>query len=407
MSSLPDRPSLRKQAKSLLKSVRGNDADALEQITLHHPKPDAFSTLRDAQLVVARQYGCAGWSELCDAVETALDTSASRFERASLFADLACLSYSPDENIRRRERATRLLDESPDLASSDIFAAAAAGDIEATKRNLSDDPECANRADGPRDWPPLMYVTFCRVADAPPARDAVAVLRLLLDAGADPRFYVEGSSGIGGWRWSALTGAIGEGEGGTVQEPPHHRARELAELLLEAGADPNDSQGLYNSMFSPGNEWLELLLASGLTSNAPADPDSDSDVTTLDYQLSFAVKAGFTERVRLLLEHGADATGKDDWYKGPSYIDQAVESGFGDIIDLLVANGAPKPTLSSEDRYRIAVMKGDEAEARGHLEAGTRSARPAGLDDERRSPRPNRARATPARTWGRPKPAGA
>lgn len=155
-----------------------------------------------------------------------------------------------------------------------------------------------------------MYVTFSRVDEAPPARDAVTVLRLLLDAGADPRFYLDGSSGIGGWRWSALTGAIGEGEGGVVQNPPHPRARELAELLLEAGADPNDSQGLYNSMFTPGNEWLELLLSNGLTSRAPADPDSDSDVTTLDYQLSFAVKAGFAERVVLLLEHGADASGQ-------------------------------------------------------------------------------------------------
>ena len=215
MSSLPARPSLaslRKQAKSLLKSARENDADALAQVNLHHPKPDTFSTLRDAQLIVARQYGYAGWPELCEAVEAALDAAKSLSDRASLFADLACLCYSPNENIRRRDRAARLLKESPDLTSSDIFAAAAAADVEAMRRLLSGDPSQANQSGGPREWSPLMYVTFSRIDDAPPSRDAKVVLRLLLDAGADPRYYKEGSSDIGGWRWSALTGAIGEGE---------------------------------------------------------------------------------------------------------------------------------------------------------------------------------------------------
>lgn len=147
MSSLPDRPSLtslRKQAKSLLKSIRENDAAALERIALFHPKPDAFSTLRDAQFVVARQYGYAGWPELCEAVETALDAARSLSERASLFVDLACLSYSSTEDVRRRERATRLLNESPDLTSSDIYAAAAAADVESTRRLLDSDSTCAN-----------------------------------------------------------------------------------------------------------------------------------------------------------------------------------------------------------------------------------------------------------------------
>ena len=372
MSSLPDRPSLtslRKQAKSLLKSARENDADALEQVNLYHPKPDTFSTLRDAQLVLARRYGHDGWLELCEAVETALDAAQSLSERASLFADLACLCYSPDENIRRRERAIRLLEESPALTSSDIYAAAAAADVGAIRLILDSDPSLASQPGGPRTWSPLMYVTYSRIDDAPPSRDSVACLQLLLDAGADPRFYVDGSSGLGGWHWTALTGAIGEGEGGRVQQPPHPRARELAGLLLEGGADPNDGQGLYNSMFSPDNEWLELLISHGLTVRALADSDSDSAVTTLNYQLSFAVKSGFTERVALLLEQGADAAGKDDWYKGPTHIDQAVQSGLGDVIDLLVAHRAPKPTLSTGDHFRIAVVSGDRAEAEKRLDA--------------------------------------
>ncbi len=293
----------------------------------------------------------------------------NEYTKAESFSDLACLCYSRDEDVRRRERAIQLLEDDPGLTSNDVYAASAACDVEAVRRLIDRDPGCVNRPGGPRDWPPLMYLAYSRAYEVPPARDAVAVARLLLDSGADPRFYIAGASNLGGWRWTALTGVIGEGEGGVVQEPPHPRARELAEMLLEAGADPNEGQGLYNSMFTPGNEWLELLLSHGLTKEAIADRDGDSPVTTLNYQLSFAVKSGFVERVSLLLQHGADARGKDNWYQEGSHLEQAIQNGFGAIVDLLVAHGAPEPDLSTSDRYRIAVMSGNETEAR-HLLAG-------------------------------------
>lgn len=71
-----------------------------------------------------------------------------------------------------------------------------------------------------------MYLGYSRVAEAPPGRDAVEAARLLLHHGADARFYVDGSNGWGGWRWTVLTGVIGEGEAGRVNQPPHRRARE-------------------------------------------------------------------------------------------------------------------------------------------------------------------------------------
>lgn len=370
MSNLPSRPSLaslRKQTKSLLKSVRANNSDALATIAELHPKPGSFATLGDAQLVIARQYGHQDWSDLCEAVQTSLDAAQSTQDQASLFADLACLRYN-DDDIQRRERATRLFDEVHDLTSSDVYAAAAAFDIEALQRLIDADPDCVNRPGGPRKWSSLMYITYSRVPESPPKRDAVVAAHLLLDAGADPNFYISGTTSIGGWRWYALTGAIGEGEAGPIQEPPHAKARELAEMLLAAGADPNDSQGLYNSMFTQSNEWIELLIAHGLTSKAIVDREGDLLVTTLNYQLSSAVQRGFTDRVALLLEHGADATGQDEWYGSSQHIDCAVEGGHGDIVDLLVAHGATAPDLSSQDRYRIAVTRGDEAEARGLME---------------------------------------
>src|SRR5205823_10573375 len=86
--------------------------------------------------------------------------------------------------------------------------------------------------------------------------------RMLLQAGADPN---------AGYLWhglpasfTVLTGVFGEGELGPVRQPRHPHSLALARLLLEAGADPNDGQALYNRMFEPDDDHLELLFESGL-----------------------------------------------------------------------------------------------------------------------------------------------
>jgi len=255
-----------------------------------------------------------------------------------------------------------LLAETPDLTGSSIYAAAAAGDVAAIRSHLAQDASAANTVGGPRDWAPLMYVAYSRVPNA--KGDAVGATRLLLESGADPRYYIDGSQGWGGWRWTALTGAIGEGESGDVQQSPHPQAREIAIMLLDAGADPNDSQGLYNCHFTPGTEWLELLLSCGLNAEASANPEDPLQETTLDYQLAAAVRTGYTDCVKLLLEHGANALGRDDRYTNRTYAENAVVNGYGDTLELLVEHGAERPELTVADRFRFAVVAEDEAEAR-------------------------------------------
>lgn len=75
MPDLPARPSLtqiRKQAKALRKACANGDPEALARLREHLPEsgePSAVG-LRDAQLVVAREYGFDGWTALAVHVES-------------------------------------------------------------------------------------------------------------------------------------------------------------------------------------------------------------------------------------------------------------------------------------------------------------------------------------------------
>src|SRR6266540_1076856 len=65
--SLPARPSLeslRKQAKKLARDIAAGDAAAIERARAHLPNVDAPLTQRNAQLVIAREYGYPGWQDL-------------------------------------------------------------------------------------------------------------------------------------------------------------------------------------------------------------------------------------------------------------------------------------------------------------------------------------------------------
>jgi hypothetical protein len=65
--SLPARPSLdslRKQAKKLARDVAAGDAAAIARVRAHLPRVEPPLTQRNAQLVIAREYGFAGWQAL-------------------------------------------------------------------------------------------------------------------------------------------------------------------------------------------------------------------------------------------------------------------------------------------------------------------------------------------------------
>jgi len=318
----PDLEHLRRDARRLQRSVQVDDPHAVALVARHHPEglpaePRTFA-LAEAQLVVARTYGFPSWPRMVGYLRAArplwrdpvaLEPVASggagaESESASAATALACLTYTEHDEPERWARAAELIAARPGLVERDVFVAAVAGDVEALRAHVAADPRASTREGGPFRWAPLLYVVYSRV----PQRDAVGSARLLLDVGADP------DSGYL-WRglptpFTALTGVLGEGEQGPGRQPRHPRWRELAELLLARGADPNDRQALYNRMFNRDDSHLELLLAHGLgrpSSEVWARRTGEAAETVdemIARQVGWARDHGFTDRLALLVAHG-------------------------------------------------------------------------------------------------------
>ncbi len=71
-SRLPASPSLeqlQRRAKELLRDVRAGDPAATQRLQERHPHPRDVPVLADAQLVIAREHGFAGWAQLRAYVE--------------------------------------------------------------------------------------------------------------------------------------------------------------------------------------------------------------------------------------------------------------------------------------------------------------------------------------------------
>src|SRR5215469_16112765 len=74
-SKLPSRPSLdslRKQAKKLARDIVAGDAAAIARARAQLPQAELPLSQRDAQLVLAREYGFPGWKDLLKEVKQRL-----------------------------------------------------------------------------------------------------------------------------------------------------------------------------------------------------------------------------------------------------------------------------------------------------------------------------------------------
>ena len=327
-SSLPNNPSLdrlKADARRLQRGVIAGEQDAVDLVQRWHPKPsialaDTRFALHDAQLTVARSYGFTGWPALVHylriAADLTVDPSAvgeDTLDPADRFCALSALRYDDDDAPPRWQAAADLLAEDATLVDRHVWAAAAASDPVALRRHLAADPTLARRAGGPFGWVPLMYLTYSRAPLGRSQGDVIAAGAALLDAGADPN---------AGYLWrglstpfTALTGVFGEGEQGPGRQPRHPYDQALATLLLDRGAHPEDQQALYNRMFRPGNEHLELLFAHGLGSAEPGPwhrklgEAMETSEQMWARQIRWAAEHGFADRLVLLGEHGVDVSG--------------------------------------------------------------------------------------------------
>jgi ankyrin repeat protein len=318
---------------------------------------------------------------------------------AAQFLGLACLTYG-DVGPEQWAEAHQLLAEHPEIVEDNVFAAAVAANVDALERMLRSNPALAVEAGGPNGWEPLLYLAFAR-HDATLAEDQVlAAARLLLDAGADPN---------AGFLWddlpipfTALTGAFGEGEMGPTLQPRHPHSLSLARLLLEAGAEPNDGQALYNRMFGVDNDHLELLFEFGLGTGEGgpwrqrAGDALESPAQLLRGQLAWAIPHGMADRVLLLADHGVDLVAPFDetsalivatWAgadgDAPTPVVVAALTGHPELVELMVDQGVPRPTLTPGGAFTSAALSADRAEVdrlrgeRSYVVDDVRASRPA------------------------------
>jgi Ankyrin repeat len=378
---LPSRPSivqLRTSARELQRDARAGDPDAVDLVAEHHPRSPDPATLRlsDAQLVVARLHGFASWPRLKSHLDVVMSTSStphdapthSDADPVGRFLALACLTYGGHDDPERRHQASAMLDAEPTLATRDVWTMAASGEAHALETALAARPELVDERGGPHRWPPLLYACYSRVP-LRSGQSTLATARVLIDHGADPDagFLWEGLPSP----FTALAGAFGGGED-AVNQPPHPEAMELARLLLDAGADANDNQALYNRMFEPDDAHLELLFEHGLGQGdggpwRRAMPEATESIPAmLAMQLQWAAEHDMTHRVALLLDHGVDPDGQSGHpaFRGRSPLSLALTVGATGCADLLRSAGASEPALTPGQRFVAACMAGDAAAAR-------------------------------------------
>jgi ankyrin repeat protein len=367
-NSLPANPSLenlKKQAKTLKKACQRGDADALQRIRAVHPRitKSAEGDLRqlaprltDCQLVLAREAGFNSWPQLKVAVESAHQ------QLPEQFVTIACLCYDDPHYDHRtfHARAHEMLERNRWLTGADVWSAATAGNVGAVKAFLEENPDLVNRP-GPHGWTPLLCACYSRVKPVDAGHSTFDVAKLLIDHGADPNTFTWKHNDPPGSdrarRFTALSGLFGGGSTGPANQPPHPRGRELAELLLQRGADPADEMALAINQ----DACLELLLRHGLKPDAM----TRGGITLMGRTLCLAARRGKIDQVRLLLAHGART---DERFDGRIAWEHAMRFGHLDVARVLEEAGAPVAELSERERFVAFCMAGDERGARAMLE---------------------------------------
>ena len=307
-------------------------------------------------------------------------------DRVAAFLRMACLDWAVGgpERLAQTHAADRMLDRHPEIAGENIHTAVACGDVQLVQRLLADRPELATAKGGARDWPPLLSLCNARLPGHPAsAANAAAIARMLLERGGDPNAYYHG--GNESIHYTALTCVIGRGE---EQAPTHPRARELAALLLEAGAEPYDKQVLYNGFAGHASHryladddlvWLLQMIYDTSVQRGRRADWADPHWQMLEmggygggawYLLHNALKGNYLTIAEWALAHGASPNpprGTDARIPPGTLYDLATAAGLFDFAELLVRYGAPRTTTAAENTsadFLAACFRIDRESAR-------------------------------------------
>jgi ankyrin repeat protein len=362
---------LRKEAKRWLKDLRANDHAARARFNRANPNAIGEPALRDVQLALAREYGLPGWAELKKQLESMV-ANKSISDHVTWFLEHACPDWNvggPGAQAAARKAAERILDRHPEIARANLFTAVVCGELKEVERLLAERPGSASEAGGPKNWQPLHYLCFTRIPLATGKQNAEAIARALLDHGADPNAHFT----IGIARHTPLVGVIGEGE---ERREPHPEAQALLNLLLERGADPCDTQVVYNvTQGEHPCRWMDLLYSHSVRIGREADWSAPGrfskrhGMSVLDGLLCGLGPKFDLDCAEWALKRGANPNLKPPW-SAHSLYQEAVHRGLHELAELLARYGARRDevALSDEEVFIGACMRLDRDEVESMLQ---------------------------------------
>jgi ankyrin repeat protein len=292
---------------------------------------------------------------------------------ASFYASPECVALliekGADVNTANKAGATALIRAATSYEKTRLFVAAGANVRVRTALGNTPLILAARRAGNSR----TVQLLLERGADATERNDAgvspvlagaasgdLATVSLLLDAGAKPDDFPKSNK--------PKAADVAAGFRTPLMWAAYHNDVRMVRLLLERGADPNQSSYFGNPLshacWSDSVEAAELLLARGANVNAR---DALADFTPLHW--AAGTESPRPQLVELLLAHGADPNAAGGEPVGafglvpqtPRLI--AEKRGWTAIVDALVAAGArePPPAEKTATRQRALPEELDNA----------------------------------------------
>ncbi|HKA57319.1 MAG TPA: ankyrin repeat domain-containing protein [Gemmatimonadales bacterium] len=311
LPSRPDLEQLKRQAKELQQSAN---------VPLH-----------EAQTRLAREYGFASWNKLREEVEA----------RALAF-DEGVKAFIEAATDGRPDRAQRILELHPKIRTASFHAGLVLGDFAGVDARLIKDPSLATATGGPRSWLPIHYICYTSVGSAQGLAD---IASRLMSLGVDPNTRFP-------WLHHNVRRPVLWGASRHAQSLP------LVNVLLAAGADPNDGVTLPLAASAGDIPVLEALLAHG----AHVDQRWATDGSTALYAILHWSRT--TDGALWLLAHGADPNAVFA-ENGETPLHVAARAWDVPLIEAMVARGADIGAARADGRtpYAVAELNGNRAVA--------------------------------------------